>query len=179
MDADSDQADSSDPLERKPRRRTPWRVSISRGPVNGRVPRTAINRALDRVGRGERLRGEVRVVVVGNRQMRQLNRRFRKKDRATDVLAFPGGPAFPSPTGLELIGEIYCNLDHAQRWSRDHGGTRAAEMARLAMHGCLHLLGYRHRTDIERRRMMAREDRYLKQAGLLSVRTTPQDDNGH
>jgi probable rRNA maturation factor len=178
MDAESDQPGSSDPLERRRHQRSPWRVTIARGPVRGRVPRTAVNRALDRVGRGERMRGEVRVVVVGNRQMRRLNRRFRKKDRATDVLAFPAGPAFPSPAVVELIGEIYCNLDHARRWTRLHGGTQATEMARLAVHGCLHLLGYRHRTDTERRRMSAREDRYLQQAGLLTVRTEPEADDG-
>ena len=160
----------TDPLERSAPRRTKrrWRVTIERGVARGRVPRTAISRALARVGVGEKAGGEVRVVVLDSRRMRRLNRRFRKRDRATDVLAFPSGPAFPIDDNL--LGEVYCNLDHARTWTRSRGGTLSAEMARLAVHGCLHLLGYRHRTPEEHRAMMARENRYLREAGLLAVR---------
>jgi probable rRNA maturation factor len=109
--------------------------------------------------------------------MRQLNRRFRKKDRTTDVLSFPSGPSFPSPGERDAIGEVYCNLDHARVWTRTYGGSQSAELARLAVHGCLHLLGYRHHTARERRAMMARENRYLAAAGLIASRTL--DGNEH
>jgi probable rRNA maturation factor len=150
-------------------------VTIERGTSGGRIPRTLIADLLSRVGRGEKAQGEVRLIVVDNRRMRQLNRRFRDEDRATDVLAFPAGPAFPSADESDLAGEVYCNIDHARTWARTHGGSQSAELARLAVHGCLHLLGYDHHTPSERRVMMAHESRYLAAAGLISSRDG--DDN--
>lgn len=169
MDATPDSPDT-DPLERTAYRRRRWRVTIERGVRHGRVPRAALSRVLATIGPGENAKGDVRVIVVDNRVMRRLNRRFRKRDRPTDVLAFPSGPAFPLPLGDDLLGEVYCNLDHAREWARTHGGTLTTELARLAVHGCLHLLGYRHRTLTEQRAMTARENRYLSTAGLLTVR---------
>ena len=165
----------SDPLKRAPG--MGWRVTIERGIAHGRIPRTLISDLLGRVGREESATGEVRLIVVDNRKMRQLNRRFRNKDRATDVLSFPSGPAFPSREERDAIGEVYCNLDHAREWARAHGGSQSAELARLAVHGCLHLLGYRHHTARERRAMMTRENRYLAAAGLIASRTL--DGNDH
>lgn len=168
-------SNESDPPELTARRRARWRVVIERGVTGGRIPRALIVDVLSRVGKGEKARGEVRLIVVGNRHMRQLNRRFRAKDKATDVLAFPAGPAFPSPDAPDQLGEVYCNIDHARTWSREHGGTQSAELARLAVHGCLHLLGYDHHTPRERRQMMTRENRYLADAGLIAAR----DGGGH
>jgi probable rRNA maturation factor len=167
----------SDPSKRNPRRGTGWCVTIERGIAHGRIPRTLISSLLGRVGRGEKATGEVHLIVADNRYMRQLNRRFRNEDRATDVLAFPAGPAFPSSGETDAIGEVYCNIDHAREWSRTHGGSQSAELARLAVHGCLHLLGYQHHTASERRAMMARENRYLTAAGLIASRTL--DGNDH
>lgn len=169
MDSNPDSTESNPP-ERTPRRRRHWHVTIERGVDGGRIPRALITDVLARVGRGERAHGELRLIVVDDRHMRQLNKRFRDKDRATDVLAFAAGPAFPVPDQSELAGEVYCNIDHARAWTREHGGTQAAELARLAVHGCLHLLGYDHHTRAERRQMMARENRYLAAAGLIASR---------
>jgi probable rRNA maturation factor len=171
MDSIQENSDT-DPSKRSSSSRERWRVAVERGFSGARIPRAAISRVLQRVGQGEKARGEIRVVVVDDRQMRQLNRRFRKHDRSTDVLAFPTGPSFPSPVDQGLLGEVYCNFDHARRWKRAHGGSQSAELARLAVHGCLHLLGYRHRTPAQRRAMTAREDRYLADAGLIAMRSS-------
>jgi len=168
-------SNENEPPERTSRQRARWRVVIERGVSGGRIPRALITDVLARVGQGEKARGEVRLVVVDNRHMRQLNRRFRDKDKATDVLAFPAGPAFPTPDAPDLLGEIYCNIDHARTWTQEHGGSQSAELARLAVHGCLHLLGYDHHTPREQRAMMARENRYLADAGLIAVRHGDDD----
>lgn len=163
--------------QRSPRPRPNWQVVIERGVNGGRIPRRLITKSLMAVGQDQKASGEIRVIVVGNRRMRELNRRFKDKNRATDVLAFPAGPAFPSPAGGNLLGEIYCNIDHAREWTRTHGGRQSSELARLAVHGCLHLLGYRHRTTRERRAMMRRENRCLANAGLIALRMPDGDDH--
>ncbi|MBI3872564.1 MAG: rRNA maturation RNase YbeY [candidate division Zixibacteria bacterium] len=103
-------------------------------------------------------------------QMHDLNKRFRRRNRPTDVLAFP----FDNGDGHSgMMGEIYCNYDHARRWRVEHGGTIADEILRLAVHGCLHLLGYDHHTAADRRRMTRAENRYLVREGLIGARTLP------
>jgi len=142
----------------------------------GRIPRQSLTRAVSRVARGERARGELRLIVVNDRRMRELNRRFRARDRETDVLSFPEGVRFPGESGALRLGEIYCNYDHARRWSGEVGGTVAAELMRLAVHGTLHLLGYDHHTPAERRVMAEREERYLSGAGLIAARNAKSCD---
>ncbi len=141
-----------------------------RGPIEGRVPRAVLHNVALRVCKGERLHGPVHLIVVGDRDMRQLNRRHMKKDRPTDVLTFPLTTPNMPRRAAEPIGEVYCNIDHARRWSAETGDTQTSELARLAVHGLLHLAGYDHHTGQGRRAMTARENRYLKSAGLIDRR---------
>jgi probable rRNA maturation factor len=88
---------------------------------------------------------EVSVVLVGSRTMRALNRRFRGRDYATDVLSFEYDGKGES--GLPFLGEIVISpataLSQSQRW----GSTHDREMRLLLVHGMLHLLGYDHASD--------------------------------
>jgi len=97
-------------------------------------------------------RGMITVVFVDDRTSRRLNRRYLAHDRPTDVIAFPLGEE------PNLEGEIYVNLDKARRQARTYHVTTANEIARLIIHGTLHLLGYDDRTRLKARRMKARED---------------------
>ncbi len=89
--------------------------------------------------------GDVVVRFVDPREMRDLNRAWRGKDRVTDVLSFPSGAA--DPAGRRHIGDIALCWDvaHRQAGRRRHAPER--EAALLALHGLLHLLGYDHETD--------------------------------
>ena len=82
---------------------------------------------------------EVSVLFCGDARMRSLNRRYRRKDRSTDVLSFPGA-------GFAL-GDIVISVPYASREARRRGGTTRREIDRLLLHGYLHLLGYDHETD--------------------------------
>ena len=109
--------------------------------------------------RAERLQSaEVSVLLVGDRAMRTLNRRYRGKDRTTDVLSFPmreGG--FPR-VRQELLGDIVLCVPVAVRQARSAGVKLREEIDRLLAHGLLHLLGYDHeRGGRDARRMEARE----------------------
>lgn len=113
-------------------------------------------------------RGEVTVALVSDGRMRALNRSFRGKDYATDVLSFPttapeGATHAPSLHRLYL-GDIVIATGVARRQADQAGHSVATELRILALHGLLHLLGYDHERDDGK---MARVEATLrKQAGL-------------
>jgi probable rRNA maturation factor len=104
-------------------------------------------------------RGELSVALVSDRRMRSLNRQFRGKDVATDVLSFPS-----ADNGF--LGEIVIASGVTARQAREAGHPPATELKILALHGLLHLLGYDHEAD--EGRMAKAEARLRKKAGLPS-----------
>jgi probable rRNA maturation factor len=104
-----------------------------------------------------RTKGEVTVAVVSDARVRALNRRYRRKDRVTDVLSFPAGES-------GNLGDIVIAEGLAGRQARQAGHARAVELRVLALHGLLHLLGYDHEHDDGR---MARLERRLRRKGGL------------
>jgi len=80
--------------------------------------------------------GAVVCLIAGDDQLRRLNREFRGRDYATDVLSFPGEP-----------GEMAISFDAAKRQAAEYGHSVAEEIAILMLHGMLHLLGMDHETD--------------------------------
>ena len=110
--------------------------------------------------------GEVVVALVGDRKMRDLNRRFRAIDTVTDVLSFPADPtpAGLSPIPAPLLGDVVIATGRAARQARAAGLTEGNEWRRLALHGLLHLLGYDHEQDDGQ--MERFERRLRRRAGL-------------
>ncbi len=108
------------------------------------------------------------LLLVGDRAMRRLNRRYRHEDRTTDVLAFPIAPTRPSPLrggglGRGLLGDVVISLPQAARQARQAGHSIERELAVLVTHGVLHLLGYDHeRSAREAQRMSLRERAVLR-----------------
>lgn len=110
-----------------------------------------------------RARGEVTVALVSDRRMRVLNRAFRGKDYATDVLSFPMGTG-----GGDGLGDIVIAAGVAARQAREHGHAAGTEIRLLALHGLLHLLGYDHEDPDDRGLMARTEARLRARAGLPS-----------
>lgn len=106
-------------------------------------------------------RGDVSIAVVSDRRMRALNRQFRGKDAATDVLSFP---ATHMPGVSSFLGDIVIAAGVAARQAREAGHPVSTELRVLALHGLLHLLGYDHDTDGGK--MARAEARLRKKAGL-------------
>lgn len=103
---------------------------------------------------------EVSVLLIGDGAMRTLNRRYRGRDRTTDVLSFPLREGKFSAVQHHLLGDIVISVPAAARQARAAGDTLLEEIDRLLVHGFLHLLGYDHeRGGAEARRMEARECR--------------------
>jgi probable rRNA maturation factor len=116
-------------------------------------------------------RGEVTVALVSDGRMRSLNRAFRGKDVATDVLSFPVVPApatgdrRPATRGRDrYLGDIVIATGVAARQADDAGHAVGTEFKVLALHGLLHLLGYDHETDAGE--MARTEARLRRRAGL-------------
>ena len=110
--------------------------------------------------------------------MRKMNRRFRGKNKTTDVLSFPAlepsqvsksRPGPPAEIPLqgegknsgqeELAGDLAISVERAQRQAADHGHALAMEIKILILHGLLHLSGYDHERDAGE---MARRERLLR-----------------
>lgn len=104
-----------------------------------------------------RARGAVTVAIVSDDQVRRLNRRYRRKNMATDVLSFSYGEAGD-------LGDVVIAAGVAARQAREAGHTIQVECRILALHGLLHLLGYDHENDDGR---MARLEARLRKRGGL------------
>jgi probable rRNA maturation factor len=85
--------------------------------------------------------GTLGVRFASDRELRRINRSFRGKDYATDVLSFPGDPA-----GIHL-GDILISVPTARRQAAAAGHSGEQELRILLLHGVLHCLGYDHETD--------------------------------
>jgi probable rRNA maturation factor len=113
-----------------------------------------------------RARGEVTIALVGDARVRALNRTYRGKDYATDVLSFPasGEGRKGRKDSRPSLGDIVIATGVARRQARALGHHFTAELRILALHGLLHLLGYDHERD--RGRMRRLEQRLLRRTGL-------------
>lgn len=158
-----------------PRHRTAGRGRVTvtiAAPDGGRVPTRGLARWLAQASPA-RARGEVTIALVSDGRMRSLNRSFRGKDYATDVLSFPARSARKttrttssqtSSDSTDYLGDVVIAIGVANRQADEAGHSLGTELRVLALHGLLHLLGYDHDSDDGR---MARvEARLRKQGGL-------------
>ena len=140
-------------------------------PQSNRVPSARdLSRFLNEAQAAVKLRGQVSVLLTTDKAIRRLNRRFRGKNKATDVLSFPtyflasngkvssGKPRIGSgaPTHVYkagryappiIAGDLAISVDTAQKQAAAEGHSVAVEIKVLMLHGLLHLAGYDHETD--------------------------------
>ncbi|MBB5173936.1 rRNA maturation RNase YbeY [Texcoconibacillus texcoconensis] len=114
---------------------------------------------------------EVSVSFVDDETIHSLNNEYREKDKPTDVLSFAlnegeeetviGADHVP-----ELLGDIVISVPRAHEQAKEYGHTFSRELGFLAVHGFLHLLGYDHDTDENKREMFAKQETILNEHGL-------------
>jgi probable rRNA maturation factor len=113
---------------------------------------------------------EVSILLADDRRIRELNRTYRGKDSATNVLSFPSGdgaaPPAPGPARPVLLGDIAVALETTAREAAAAGKPVADHLAHLLVHGALHLLGHDHEEAEEALRMEAREVELLAGLGV-------------
>lgn len=130
-----------------------------------------LENALQTGGEMERISAEteLEVVLTNDEEIHKLNVEYRGKDRPTDVLSFSWTEAEEQfPGEPELLGEIIISLDTAKRQAEEYGHSFEREMAFLAIHGLLHLVGYDHELGKEEEeRMTIRQDQILNSLNIL------------
>jgi probable rRNA maturation factor len=133
-------------------------------PRTKRPRRRELNRFLRQAIEATEVAGEVSVLLAGDEAIRKLNRQYRRKDSATDVLSFPA-----ASTAEGIAGDLMISMETALRQAEERGHTLEMEIKLLLLHGLLHLAGYDHETDdgaMRRKEMRLRRELGLSE-GLI------------
>ncbi|HCC23481.1 TPA: rRNA maturation RNase YbeY [Candidatus Falkowbacteria bacterium] len=124
--------------------------------TKARVPRRLIEAAVVNAAKLLKLKKkhELTIVFVGDKKIRDLNRKYRAKDNVTDVLSFTDGEL---EAGMIYLGDIFIDGAQARRQAKEKGISERKEILILAIHGILHLLGFDHVKKAEAFEMEALE----------------------
>jgi probable rRNA maturation factor len=135
-------------------------VTISRAFRKISYPSTAIRRTAEFVCRRERVKNaEFSFVLVDDRSIRRINKKFLNHNYVTDVITFPLEQD-------EVNAEIYVNAQQARRQAKELGITVRNELTRLVVHGTLHAIGYDDSTKKSKKRMDSIQERYVSELSL-------------
>lgn len=134
-----------------------------RGASAARRLRSRAAAFLAALGRGD---AELSLLLVTDRRIRALNRAWRDKDEATDVLSFP---LSEPPGNGPLLGDVVISLDTASRRARAEARPVSRELDRYLAHGLLHLLGYDHERAEDAAAMAAKEAELSRGEGLVGA----------
>lgn len=105
---------------------------------------------------------EVSITFVDREEIHRLNREFRDVDRPTDVLSFPLDDTIDLPDSDKMLGDIVICLDVAKDQAMEFGHSLRREIMYLTCHSTLHLLGYDHMEEDEKREMRSREKEVMR-----------------
>ncbi|MGL5915012.1 MAG: rRNA maturation RNase YbeY [Culicoidibacterales bacterium] len=112
---------------------------------------------------------ELSITLLNNEQIQVINRDYREKDQPTDVISFAfedNEDEFPIyGLGIEIprvLGDIFISLERAHEQAADYGHSFERELGFLAVHGCLHLLGYDHESKEDEVEMFAKQEAVLQ-----------------
>ncbi len=96
---------------------------------------------------------EISIALVDDREIKSLNSKYRDFDEFTDVLSFP--------IDDQMLGDIVISVETAKKQAEEFGHSLKREMCYLVTHGILHLFGYDHKTEGEKKQMRQKEKRIL------------------
>ncbi len=139
-----------------------------------------LGRALASAADHERIEsGDVVISLVSDEEIHELNRTYRGKDAPTDVLSFAMMEEAAEEPEIffdaedadqieqdDMLGDIIISVPTAKRQAESYGHSLERELAFLAVHGFLHLIGYDHGTEEEEREMFSRQEAIMEAAGI-------------
>jgi probable rRNA maturation factor len=104
---------------------------------------------------------ELSILLVDDPQIHQLNKKWRTKDRPTDVLSFAQREGKAADPDDPVLGDIVISVERAQAQADERGHSRSEELDLLLVHGLLHLLGYEHEGGGKRAQKMRAQEKKL------------------
>ena len=120
------------------------------------------------------IEGDVVVLLADDAHVREINARFRDKDRPTNVLSFPGGD-MPMPGQAAHLGDIVLAFGVCRDEAEAQAKTLANHLTHLVIHGVLHVLGHDHEDEVEAEAMEAQERSLLASLGVADPYILPDD----
>jgi probable rRNA maturation factor len=127
--------------------------------MNTPMIRTIMRTLLEDLGCDKK---ELSILFTDDPRIAELNKKFRKKDKPTNVLAFPMAEG-PADIDSGMLGDVVISVDTAIREAGDAGETLDVTIYRLLAHGLLHLLGYDHERSSKDEKIMFKEEARLEQ----------------
>lgn len=117
--------------------------------------------------------GSVAILLTDDLALQELNRRFRGENVPTDVLSFPFGDTSPGMQAYSgYLGDIAVSVPYASRQAGEKGHSLEAELQLLVIHGVLHLLGYDHQDEAQKKLMWTAQESALGRLGLSNIQPT-------
>ena len=136
--------------------------------TGNRIDESFFQKIEEKVLKGEKKEGKISLALVGPARMRKLNKKFGKKNRITDLLSFSQAEVpfekwkIDNLQKTKDLGEIVICLREVKKSARRLNIPFEKELARVFIHGILHLLGYDHQTPGEEKKMGEKEEKYGK-----------------
>ncbi len=104
------------------------------------------------------------IIIINNERIQEINKEYRNKDAVTDVISF----AFEESDNIKyenirFLGEIYISYERCKSQAQEYGHSIERELCYLSIHGLLHLLGYDHMEEEDKKVMRALEEEILSE----------------
>lgn len=115
---------------------------------------------------------ECSFIFVDNEQIREINANYRQKDAITDVITFAIEDEMPGEIKIQgipmprMLGDVFISLPRTREQAERYGHSFERELSFLAVHGCLHLLGYDHLEPEEEKIMFGKQEDILNALGI-------------
>lgn len=115
---------------------------------------------------------ECSFIFVDNEQIREINANYRQKDAVTDVITFAIEDEMPGEIKIQgipmprMLGDVFISLPRTREQAERYGHSFDRELSFLAVHGCLHLLGYDHLEPEEEKIMFGKQEDVLNALGI-------------
>lgn len=138
-----------------------FEIEIRNEAKNIRVPAARLKLAARKILKSLGLKGaSLSILLVNDRAIRRLNRRYLGHDRATDVIAFPQKKPF--------LGDIVISLETTKRQAKEYGNSFDYELCFYLCHGVLHLMGFEDKTKKQSEKMLRKQEKILRKIGTGS-----------
>lgn len=111
---------------------------------------------------------EFNVIIINNEEIHKINKEYRGIDRPTDVISFAleDYKDIKYENDYRVLGDIYISIDKVREQAKEYGHSEKRELAFLAVHGLLHLLGYDHMEKEDEKVMFSRQELILDGYGI-------------